>query len=265
MPNTEFLEQYPLYRKFEQKFYDTLDRIPKVAVHMACPACQTTQTFVMANEYHEGYSYANVEPAGATCHLRYICTSCRKGVRHFYVQFGPSAEYVLKIGQHPAWSVALDRNLERALGKWSDLYKKGLVCESQAYGVGAFAYYRRIVEQVIDQLLEDISTLIPEADRNAYSAALAQTKATRVAQDKIALVKDLLPPILRPDGMNPLGVLHEALSAGLHAGTDEECAALAAEVREVLVFLVGQVVATRESAKSFTASMRKLLDRGKSA
>ncbi len=265
MPNAEFLERFPLYRKYEKQFYDTLDRLEKVAVHMDCPACRTMQTFVMANEYHEGYPYANFEPAGTTCHLRYICTSCRRGQRHFYVQFGPKAEYVLKVGQYPPWNVDLDRNLEQALGAWSELYKKGLICESQSYGIGAFAYYRRIVEQVIDQLLDDISDLIPASDRANYDTALAKTKATKVAQEKIALVKDLLPPILRPERMNPLGVLHDALSAGLHAGTDDECAALAAEVREVLVFLVGQVVATRASAESFTASMRRLLERGKSA
>lgn len=78
---------------------------------------------------------------------------------------------------------------------------------------------------------------------------------------KIELVKDLLPPILRPEGMNPLAALHSALSQGLHAESDEECLDLAQHCREVLVFLVNQVAASKDTAKSFTSSMRKLLDK----
>jgi hypothetical protein len=136
-----------------------------------------------------------------------------------------------------------------------------LVCESQSYGIGAFAYYRRIVEEIINELLDEITDLIPEAEKPAYEEALAKAKETRVTQDKIDLVKDLLPPILRPDGMNPLGVLHSALSEGLHGQTDEHCLELAEQLRQVLVFLVNQVSATRTAAKSFTASMRTLLDK----
>ncbi|MFZ0548883.1 MAG: hypothetical protein WAM60_25760, partial [Candidatus Promineifilaceae bacterium] len=54
-----------------------------------------------------------------------------------------------------------------------------------------------------------------------YQFALAETKKTTITQDKINLVKDLLPAILRPDGMNPLSILHSSLSKGLHAESDE--------------------------------------------
>jgi hypothetical protein len=215
----------------------------------------------MGNEYHEGYQYVNTNVAGATCHLKYFCSACRRFVRHFYIRFGPNGEWVEKIGQSLPWDISLNRSLERALGANAQLYSKGLICESQGYGIGAFAYYRRVVEEIIDQLLDDIASLMPDPEKPAYRKALDQAKATKVAQDKIDLVKDLLPPILRPDGMNPLGVLHEALSEGLHARTDDECLAFAAETREVLIFLAEQVSATKAASKSFTASMRKLLDR----
>jgi hypothetical protein len=61
--------------------------------------------------------------------------------------------------------------------------------------------------------------------------------------------------------MNPLGVLHSALSEGLHAESDDKCLEQAAVVREVLVFLVNQVHASKASAKSFTEGMRKLLEK----
>ena len=94
-----------------------------------------------------------------------------------------------------------------------------------------------------------------------YEAALEKTKSTTVTQEKIELVKDLLPPILRPDGTNPLTALHSALSEGLHAGADEDCLEQAAVVRDILVYFVNQVALTRAASREFTDSMRKLLDR----
>jgi hypothetical protein len=103
--------------------------------------------------------------------------------------------------------------------------------------------------------------LIPVGDQATYSAALKKTKSTKVAQEKIDLVKDLLPPILRPDGMNPLGLLHDSLSRGMHAETDEACLSQGAEVREILVYLLRQVSATKRGGKQFTESMRRLLEK----
>ncbi len=167
----------------------------------------------------------------------------------------------MKVGQFPPWEITGDPQIEKLLGKHADHYKKGLVCESQSYGIGAYGYYRRIVEEIIDGLLDDISQLLTGEELKAFEGALAKTKQTIVAQEKIELVKDLLPPILRPDGMNPLGVLHSSLSEGLHAESDEACLAQAAIIREILLFLVNQVVASKATAKSFTTGMRKLLEK----
>lgn len=147
------------------------------------------------------------------------------------------------------------------LGDHADYYKKGLICESQSYGIGAFSYYRRVVEEIIDELLNEIADLMTGEERDRYLEALEQTKKTKITHDKIDLVKDLLPPILRPNEMNPLSVLHDVLSQGLHRESDEHCIELAMTVREALVFLVNQVAASRAAAASFTESMRKLLDR----
>lgn len=136
-----------------------------------------------------------------------------------------------------------------------------MVCESQGYGIGAYAYYRRIIEEIIDSLLDSIADLIPESEKQQYLEALNKTKETIIAKGKIELVKDLLPEILRPDGMNPLNLLHSTLSEGLHAKTDEECLEIAGSIRDILVFLVNQILQTKESSKKFTTRMRKLLEK----
>jgi hypothetical protein len=282
MPNRRFLEEYPLYRKYEMTFsqpirYDQIFRgtrhadevLTRPSIHMHCPVCASEQTFTMDNHYFEAFvqgmnSASPVRPTPVTAPVAFIiyrCTSCRESLRHFAIKFDSENGYVMKVGQEPPWEITMDRALEKKLATRAHYFKKGLICESQGYGIGAFGYYRRIVEEIIDDLLEEIPNLMSGEQREQYLEALQRAENTTVTQDKIDLVKDLLPPILRPDGMNPLSLLHSTLSEGLHGESDERCLELAVEVRETLIFLVSQIEVTRESSSRFTESMRRLLDR----
>jgi hypothetical protein len=196
----------------------------------------------------------------------YSCAACHNS-QFFLLKFDENLSYVMKVGQYPAWSVSVDKNLSRVLHEHEDNYQKGLISESQGYGIGAYAYYRRIVEDIIDKLLGSIRDMLPEGDKEAYEKALEETRKSVIAKDKIALVKDLLPVSLRPDNMNPLSILHDNLSAGIHAKTDEECLELAGNIREILVYLVEKIneaTRSKETSKQFTDSMRKLLDKKRS-
>jgi hypothetical protein len=263
MPFREMLEEYPLYRRYPKCPWHSLDQVDKPTIHMYCHACSSEQTFMMINEYYEGFEYSNVPLAGISVRAIYRCVGCSKYDRYFLIKFDEAREFVMKVGQDPAWTIAVDRQLEQMLGSHTDTYKKGLICESQGYGIGAYGYYRRIVEEIIDQLLDEIVNLIPPTEQSTYVAALAKAKSTHIAQEKIDLVKDLLPPSLRPEGLNPLSVLHDSLSAGLHSQPDERCIELAATTREALVFLVHQVLTHKKAAKTFTESIKKLLEKKK--
>ena len=288
MPNRRFLEEYPLYRRFNMEIPDAVDHgqlegnagymdmiLDKPAIHMLCANCGSEQTFNMDNRYQDAFPDAyrtkghivtpKPTPEGPpTAFLTYRCTACSKYIRYFAVKFDPENGYVIKVGQEPPWKIAMDPALDRTLGTRADYYKNALVCESQGYGIGAFGYYRRITEEIIDELLEGIPDLMSGEEGEQYLEALEAAKKTRVIQEKIDLVKDLLPAILRPHGMNPLSTLHSILSEGLHQESDERCMELAAEVRETLVFLVNQIEVTKASSARFTDSMRRLLDRRKS-
>lgn len=263
MPNKTFLEEYPLYRKFKISLseHTTVDNLQKVRLNMACPICASDQTFAMTNEYYENTPYKNSTSAGLVLRTVYLCTHCQKFQRLFFFAIDEERKWLMKVGQFPAWEIHGDPQIEKLLGNHADHYRKGLVCESQSYGIGAYGYYRRIVEEIIDELLDEILPLLTGEELKAFEGALVKTKKTIVAQEKIELVKDLLPPILRPDGMNPLAVLHSSLSEGLHAESDEACLAQAVIIREVLLFLVNQVAASKATAKNFTDGMRKLLEK----
>jgi len=261
MPDREFLEKYPLYRKFNTALPDTFLKLDMPAVHMSCSVCDSEQTFTSKTDHRY-----NMPVNGCVKEFIYNCASCGQFRRHFFLKFSPDGDYVMKIGQEPPWEITPDRTLEKVLGPRAVYYKRGLVCESQGYGIGAFAYYRRIIEEIIDDLLAGVVNLIVAGEeRKVYLEALEKVRRTTITQDKIDLVKDLLPPILRPDGMNPLSTLHSVLSEGLHQQTDERCIELAMAVREVLIFLVNQITLTQTAAANFTESMRKILERKKQA
>lgn len=264
MPNKQFLEQYPLYRKFPIDLPYFAHQLEEPSVHLWCEHCKSEQTFVLTNKY--GFQKTpGADIRGAILDADFLCAGCGNFNRHFYIKLDGYAKSLTKVGQYPAWEIEMDKNLATLLGAYSDFYKKGLICESQGYGIGAFAYYRRIVETIIDELLESVTDLVSEIDRPKYLEALKKTKQTIVAKEKIELVKDLLPEILRPNNQNPLGLLHDFLSVGLHAGSEEQCLENAQHIREILVFLVNQIIRSKSSSKQFTDSMKKLLEKKSSA
>jgi len=276
MLNKQFIETYPLYKKFPLDRHYTVQDLNKIPINLFCDACQSSQTFVMVNEFHEIHNVVNQSVLRKSFRLAYLCVHCQKQEQTYFVRFDKgdgvvkslkdlkgddtAPKWAMKIGQYPAWGIDPDKNLSTLLGDEKIYLRKGLVLESQGYGIGAYGYYRRIVEIAIDKLIAQIDTLLADTEKAKFAIALESTKKTRVAQEKIDLVKDLLPPVLRPSGYNPLGALYEALSEGIHSLSDDECLELASAIREALTFLVVQLETHRQGATAFTTSMKKILD-----
>lgn len=263
MPDKNFLESYSLFKKLNISIPSTLDNLETPPINMVCKKCDSIQTFNIFDNYLEinGYHYSNPQISDTNLRLQYRCQSCQSFRRDFLIYISPQRDYIYKTGQYPEWEIKMDNNLEKTLNKHAKTFRKGLVCESIGYGIGAFSYYRRITEEIIDELLDSITDLIDKNNLEEYKAALEATRKTRVTQEKINLVKDLLPDILKPDGVNPLGILHSELSEGLHANTDEACLENAMHVKDILTFLINQIIQSKEASKLFTTSMKSLLEK----
>ncbi len=279
MPDSEFLEKHQLYRKFDFQFSKPLlEKIEKVNINMHCSKCQNMRTFNMTNNYStflDGnltyriqfksqplYSGYNLIPKeGLVTWLTYKCASCNTFTRHFFIEMNSNDNFIRKVGQLPPWDIQPDKELQSILGDYIGYYKNGLICESQGYGIGAYAYYRRIIEEIIDSLLEQIGSLIEQGENIQYMEALERTKQTNITQEKIKLVYDLLPPILNPEEFNPLKTLHQVLSEGVHGRSDDACLKDAEVLRETTLFLVKAVLRSIKEKKEFTDKMRKLLER----
>jgi len=264
MPVKKFLEEYPLYRSFGYEPRSMIIRaLDRPGLNMPCAVCSGNQTFNMINKYDELNSEIE-DCRGKIFRIVYNCAHCRNFQRTFFVLFqkGKDDEHVsvMKVGQFPTWDISVEKEIDKLLGDKRVYYHRGKILESQSYGIGAYGYYRRIVEMVIDDLLQQIDTLLSPEEKAQYEAAIEKTKKSTIAQEKIAVVKDLLPPILRPNNINPLGVLHDALSRGIHAMSDEDCLTEACLIRESLTYLVSQLEVHKHASAGFSSSIKQLLE-----
>jgi len=247
MPNIEFLEDYPLYRKFICNLSESLDKLNKVNINMRCPNCKETRTFRFLNHYLHDYKQPSYLGVNFPTNSNLLIGKNRKDIE--------------KVGQYPPWDISIKKKLQKILGEYSDYYKKGLICESQASGIGANIYYRRIVEEIIGELLEDIKEFLVGEDREKYEKVLEETKKSKNAQDKINLVKDLIPPILMVGSQNPLKVLYNILSGGIHVKTDEDCLEDAQIIRETLTFLINSILRRQKDKQKYDDNIKKLLEK----
>jgi hypothetical protein len=150
---------------------------------------------------------------------------------------GPGGR-AIKLGEWPPFGPHTPARVLRLIQPDKDTYLKARQAENQGLGIGAFSYYRRVVENQKDRLIDKIIQVANKlkADQSTLDKLTAAKQETRFGA-AVELLKDALPQTLLVNGHNPLTLLHAALSQGLHAQTDQECLDLAATIRVVLTDL----------------------------
>lgn len=257
---TSIFEEAPLYAKVPWPIEKSMYRVRTPAgVHLHCGICNTDRTFQPAGTHHTADIYGNV--GGESMAVWFQCAYCRDTKYVFLIRFSEDRKYLMKVGQYPSLDRSVSNQLARVLGDYEGLYRKGVTCERFGYGIAAFAYYRRIIELIIDSLVSIVEDMLSDEERIVHQQAIEMVRSSHIAEEKIRLVKDILPISLRPDGFNPLAVMHEALSDGIHARTDEECLVIASEVRSAMTYLVEKVENEKLITRHFTDAMRNLLER----
>lgn len=146
----------------------------------------------------------------------------------------------MKVGQWPPLEERVPDTLKKVLDK-EDLsfYKNALRMRNYNLGTAAVAYLRRVVENKINDVLD---VLAEAAQEHSFAAEelkkIKEAKRSFRFDDKIDYAANLLPPHLRPEGKaNPIDVLHDLTSDGLHSKSEEECIDVFDKVRKVLVRL----------------------------
>jgi hypothetical protein len=185
----------------------------------------------------------------------YTCRNCGDSTQHyeFIWQEKDECNIFIKVGQYPALSIEPSPELGKALGpEDSKLFKKGLINFQFGHGIGAVAYFRRVLENKINALLD----LIAEAARNENIAnehleKIEAVKKSHRVEEKIDVASKILPAHLKPGGHNPLDKLYAPLSAGLHGESDDQCLKIFAEARFVFEYLFKNLTESNEEARKY--------------
>lgn len=197
--------------------------------------------------------------------LGYVCSNCGKTHKRYSVQLTARAAStpatVVKYGEVPSFGEPVPNRLLRLLDEEGDkdLFLKGRQCENQGLGVGAFSYYRRVVENKKVTLIKEIRKVAdivnaPKETKDALDAAMTE-HSFKGSLDKI---KGAIPESLLINGHNPMALLHAALSDGLHDRDDKHCLELATSIRVVLSDLVKKVMEAQKENEELKKALAKL-------
>ncbi len=87
---------------------------------------------------------------------------------------------------------------------------------------------------------------------------MQRARESKRTEDKLALIVEHVPRTLRPGGANPLAVLHDRYSRGLHALSDEECVRIALDLRRAFDFVFRNLRQLAREAKEYADEMKAL-------
>jgi hypothetical protein len=200
-----------------------------------------------------------------TGYITYICSNCRKVTKTYALAAKRDLGKVTsgecwKFGEHPTFGSPTPARLISIIGPAKDLFLRGRRCENQGLGIGAFVYYRRVVEGQRDRIIENIIKVAEriEAPKEMIDILRSARAETRF-DESIGLIRDAIPETLKIKGRNPLTLLHSALSDGLHGKSDEECLDRAHTIRLVLVELCDRIGQTLKDDRELSDAITRLL------
>ena len=175
-------------------------------------------------------------------YVTYQCSNCQNTTKIFSLAAcrddRTSSGKCYKFGEFPEYGPPTAARLIKLIGPDRDMFLKGRRCENQGLGIGAFSYYRRVVENQKNRILSEIITVAKKL--GASTEAVQELEAAKVEtrfSKALASVKDSIPQALLINGHNPLQLLHSALSDGLHERDDSHCLERASSIRVVLAEL----------------------------
>ena len=234
---------------------------PEIQLHCPDEACNGNRFFRCTDED----DFDVPDNTFRFIYVSYVCSNCRNTTKTFSmaVQRGKDAKSgeCYKFGELPLYGPPTSSRLIKLIGPDREIFLKGRRCENQGLGIGAFVYYRRVVEnqknRILDEIIKVSSKLnIDEKIINELRAAKEETQFSRA----LASVKKAVPQALLINGHNPLTLLHSALSDGLHDQTDEHCLEVASSIRVVLGELSERLAQALKDEAELNSALSKLMN-----
>ena len=223
------------YKYIQHAGYCDVMRTPEIQLHCSSDACNGVRFFRCVSGAGK-----RLKKSYEFIYVTYRCSNCQETKKTYSLAIkldeeeSPTGE-LYKFGELPTYGPPTPPRLVKLIGPDRDTFLKGRRCENQSLGIGAFIYYRRVVENQKNRILNEIikvsEKLSAPAERiETLKKAVDETQFSKALE----MAKDVIPESLLINGHSPVLLLHSALSEGVHALSDEECLELASSVRIVL-------------------------------
>jgi hypothetical protein len=236
---------------------------PELFLHCPSEACNGLRYF----RYTEGNTHFS-KPELSTF-LTYQCSNCAKTEKMYalHATMAPRTSAALqsgrvaKFGELPAFGPPTPPRLLRLFGEERENFLKGRRCESQGLGIGAFSYYRRVVENQKDKIFDEIIRVSEKIGAPPEMLdALKTAKSENQFSKALNSAREAIPQALLINGHNPLTLLHSALSDGLHERSDDECLEVAQDVRLVMSELAERLGQALKDDAALNTAVARLMN-----
>lgn len=199
--------------------------------------------------------------------VKYVCRNCGEYSKtySFSIIYDKSKRfYVYKYGELPDFGDPISTKLRNMIGDNIDLFKKGRKAEYSNLGLGAFTYYRRMVEKLTTRLADEIVKVCRNTNISQdIINKLEKAKSLRPYSDSIKAIQELMPDSLIINGHNPFKLLFDVLSKNIHNESDEKCLSLAKATRITLIELAKRMKELTDDTSQLNEAM-KILNQDKS-
>lgn len=257
------LTSWPLYRELNYTNFPERITVPQF-LQLHCPTCKKEQIWETSIRQPSTYDREGENNKKGFTQKTYKCRNC--GISwvtyYFYWKTNNNVQSVFfKVGQYPELEETISGPLEKALDA-DDIgfYKKALRLRNFGLGIASLAYMRRVIENCMNDVLDILHESAKEHGAPAeLLEQLNTTKESRRFTDKVEYGAKLLPDSLRPKGLpNPIAILHELVSDGLHARSEDECIDIFDKCRFVFEYVFGKLRIEQEEAKAFVKDLEEL-------
>lgn len=197
--------------------------------------------------------------------MTYKCRNCRKSPKTFALRAmsidSNSPSIVVKMGEFPFYGSQISAKLLSIIGTDKEIFLQGNRAENSGFGMGAFSYYKKVVENQKGKIIKEIAKIARQLGADEQTL-LKFEKAETEPQfgQAISEIRSLIPQTLLIHGQNPLNLLHSALSEGVQAQTESEYLEISASVRVILTELAERISFALQDNGELSSAVNRLLN-----
>jgi hypothetical protein len=246
---------------FPQNTIGKVISLPDIQLYCSSSECEGTRFFTPHSD-DENFGFVSISKNidENNYFLVYRCKNCEKTIKTYSVKFWyTDMWHAVKYGEFPSFGSPTPARAIKLIGPDKELFLLGRRSENQGMGIGAFVYYRRVVEnqknRIFDEIIKVTKIVSPNDELiRELEAAKNENQFSRAVDS----IKHGLPQSLLVNGHNPLLLLHSALSEGVHVDDDATCLELATSIRVVLVEFAERLGQALKDEADLTEAVKRL-------